>query len=192
MDNAEATDPPRPKRRARRAALPFAVPAYPQPATRMVEQMSAEIFKGHFFDEYLAALLARASAAVSAEFNEDVTRTGLPVLHWRVLATLHDSDGMTMSHIAELTLIPPSTLTRLVQRLERAGLLRSERDPRDRRNTRVYIEQAGRERVVGLIRMAKERQRVLLDGIDSQALQASLRHLIAFCAARRRKRTLMT
>lgn len=188
----DSSDPPRPKRRTRRAALPFSVPAYPAPADKLVEQMSAEIFKGHFFDEYLAALLARASAAVSAEFNEDVTRTGLPVLHWRVLATLHDSDGMAMSGIAELTLIPPPTLTRLVQRLEQSGLVRTERDAHDRRTTRVYIESAGRERVAGLVAMAKERQRVLLDGIDAQALQASLRHLIAFCAARRRKRTVMT
>lgn len=154
--------------------------------------MSAEIFKGHFFDDYLAALLARASAAVSAEFNEDVTRAGLPVLHWRVLATLHDSDGMAMSGIAELTLIPPPTLTRLMKRLEQADYVRTERDPHDRRTTRVYIQPPGRDRVAGLVAMAKERQRVLLDGIDAQALQASLRHLIAFCAARRRKRTVMT
>jgi DNA-binding MarR family transcriptional regulator len=176
----------------RRAALPFSVPAYPQPATDLVKKMSAEIFKGHFFDEYLAALLARASAAVSAEFNEDVTRIGLPVLHWRVLATLHDSDGMAMSDIAELTLIPSPSLTRLVGRLEQAGCVRTAKDAQDRRTTRVYIEILGREKVGGLMAMAKERQRVLLDGIDAQALQTSLRHLIAFCAARRRTRKVVT
>ncbi len=191
-NGADSTDPPGPRRRTRRKALPFAVRSYPHPATRLVEKMSAEIFKGHFFDEYLAALLARASAAVSAEFNEDVTRAGLPVLHWRVLATLHDSDGMAMSSIAELTLIPPPTLTRLIKRLEQADCVRTERDRQDRRTTRVYIQPPGRDRVAGLVAMAKERQRVLLDGIDAQALQASLRHLIAFCAARRRKRTVMT
>ncbi|MGE0799458.1 MAG: MarR family winged helix-turn-helix transcriptional regulator [Lautropia sp.] len=190
MDHGEPADPPR--RRRRRSGLPYAVPAYPQPAVRLVEQMSAEIFKGHFFDEYLASLLARASAAVSAEFNADVTRAGLPRLHWRVLATLHDSNGMAMSDIAELTLISPPTLTRLVQRLEQAGLVRTERDPRDRRTSRVYIEPAGSERVAGLVAMALERQRTLLDGMDAEALKASLRHLIAFCAARRRKRTVMS
>lgn len=189
MQAADPADPPRRGRRNRRDALPFAVPSYPAPAARLVERTSAEIFKGHFFDEYLAALLARASAAVSAEFNADVARADLPVLHWRVLATLHDCDGMAMSRIAQLTLIAAPTLTRLVQRLERGGHVRTGRDPHDRRVTRVYIEPAGRERVAGLVAMAKERQRVLLDGIDAQALQASLRHLIAYCTARRRFRT---
>ncbi|TAL78971.1 MAG: MarR family transcriptional regulator [Burkholderiaceae bacterium] len=173
------------KRRTRRKALPFSVPAYPRPDEHLVETVSAEIFTGHFFDEYLAALLARASAAVSAEFNEDVIRTGLPILHWRVLATLYDTDNMPMTKIAELTLIPLPTLTRLIRRLALTGCVRTDKDPNDRRVTRVHIELAGREKVGGLVAMAKERQRVLLDGMtNAEALKASLRHLIAFCAAR--------
>ena len=108
------------------------------------------------------------------------------------MATLHDSDGMAMSDIAELTLIPSPSLTRLVGRLEQAGCVRTAKDAQDRRTTRVYIEILGREKVGGLMAMAKERQRVLLDGIDAQALQTSLRHLIAFCAARRRTRKVVT
>lgn len=155
--------------------------------------MSREMFTGHFFDEYLAALLARASAAVSAEFNGDIIRTGLPILHWRVLATLYDVDHMPMSQIAELTLIPLPSLSRLIKRLATAGYVRTEKDPSDRRTTLVFIEAAGRERVGGLVAMAKERQRTLLDGdSNADALKESLRHLIAFCAARRRRSNIIT
>ena len=195
MKKAEPTaEPVIKKRRTRQTtALPFSVPAYPRPNEQLVEQMSAAIFNGHFFDEYLAALLARASAAVSAEFNEDVTRTGLPVLHWRVLATLYDADEMPMSKIAELTLIPLPTLTRLIKRLSLSGCVRTDKDPQDRRTTRVYIEPLGREKVGGLVAMAKERQRVLLEGdANAEALKASLRHLIAFCAARRQRQKIIT
>src|SRR5690606_23263258 len=121
MKQAETPSSPPRKRRGRRPALPYSVPVYPSPDEKLVEQMTAALFTGHFFDDYLAALLARASAAVSAEFNEDITRSGLPVLHWRVLATLYDARGMPMSQIAELTLIPLPSLTRLVRRLELAG-----------------------------------------------------------------------
>ncbi len=193
MKTVEPTEPPVKKRRTRKKELPFSVPAYPRPDEQLVEKMSAQIFNGHFFDEYLAALLARASAAVSAEFNEDVTRTGLPILHWRVLATLYDANEMPMSKIAELTLIPLPTLTRLVRRLELAGSVRLDKDPQDRRTTRVHIEPAGREKVGGLVAMAKERQRVLLEGVENaEALKTSLRHLIAFCAARRRRHKVIT
>jgi len=191
----DTTDqPPNPPRKRRpRSKLPFSVPAYPRPSDEQVEKMYAEMFTGHFFDEYLAALLARASAAVSAEFNEDITRTGLPVLHWRVLATLHDVEDMAMSQIAELTLIPLPTLTRLVQRLAAAGQVHTRKDPDDRRTTRISITPEGREKVGGLVAMAKERQRTLLEGdVHAEALKKSLRHLIAFCAARRRRPTIIT
>lgn len=185
---------PKTRQRARRPSkLPFSVPAYPRPSDKEVEKMYAEMFTGHFFDEYLAALLARASAAVSAEFNEDITRAGLPVLHWRVLATLHDVDNMAMSHIAELTLIPLPSLTRLIQRLVTSGDVLTTKAPGDRRTTWVCITEEGRDKVSGLLAMAKERQRTFLEGdLHAEALKKSLQHLIAFCAARRRRPTIIT
>jgi len=193
MKKSPAPTPTPKKRRSRQTHLPFSVPTYPRPDEQLVQKMNTEMFTGHFFDEYLAALLARASAAVSAEFNEDIIRTGLPVLHWRVLATLYDVDGMPMSQIAELTLIPLPTLTRLIKRLALQGFVRTTKDPQDKRTTLVYIEPAGREKVGGLVAMAKERQRTLLDGdINADSLKESLRHLIAFCAARRRRANIIT
>lgn len=193
MKKSPASEPSPKKRRSRQAHLPFSVPTYPRPDEELVRKMNQEMFTGHFFDEYLAALLARASAAVSAEFNEDIIRTGLPVLHWRVLATLYDMDSMPMSQIAELTLIPLPTLTRLIKRLALSEYVRTEKDPQDKRTTLVSIEPSGREKVSGLVAMAKERQRTLLEGdINAEALKESLRHLIAFCAARRRRSNIIT
>lgn len=92
---------------------------YLLPAGKTIKKMEREVFTGHFFDDYLSALLGRASAAVAAEFNADIKRRGMPVLTWRVLATLSDSDGMTISDLAEITVTKQPTTTRLVQRLQK-------------------------------------------------------------------------
>lgn len=168
----------------RRARVPMA--SYPIPEGEAVRRMEERVFAGHFFDDYLSALLGRASAAVAAEFNADIQRRGMPVLDWRVLATLSDSDGMTVSDLAEITLTKQPTLTRLIQRLERKGFVRKAADASDGRLVRLSLTARGKGEVNDLVHLAKERQKRILAGIDAEPLKASLRYLIAFCAARRK------
>ena len=52
----------------------------------------------------------------------------MPIPQWRVMATLSDSSGMSLSELSELTLINQPTVTRLVQRLEAQGFLRKTPD----------------------------------------------------------------
>jgi DNA-binding MarR family transcriptional regulator len=144
------------------------------------------LFSGRFVDDHLSALLGRASAVISAEFHQDVRRHRMPIPHWRVMASLSDSGGMSLSELSELTLFNQPTVTRLVQRLEALGFLRKCPDESDRRIVRVSLTQRGQERVGELILLAKARQKRILQGLDADALKASLHYLIAFCAAKRR------
>jgi DNA-binding MarR family transcriptional regulator len=171
---------PAPRRRQR-----LSITSYPLPSPEAVQAMEKEMFSGRFVDEYLSALLARASIAVSTEFNADMGRRGMPIPHWRILGSLSDNPGLSLSDVAELTLIKQPTLTRLVQRLEKHGLVRKQIDPHDRRLVRLSLTTRGRNEVKDLIRIARERQKRVLHGLDAEGLMAALRHLIAFCAAKR-------
>jgi DNA-binding MarR family transcriptional regulator len=165
--------------------------SYPLPTDEAVRAMERDMFSGRFVDTYLSALLARASIAVSTEFNADMGRRRMPILQWRILASLSDSPGLSLSDVAELTLIKQPTLTRLVQRLEQRGLLRKVVDEKDRRLVRLSLTARGRDEVKDLVRIALERQKRILHGLDAEALVAALRHLIAFCAAKRRRKRLV-
>lgn len=109
----------------------------------------------------------------------------MPIPHWRVLASLSDNRGISLSELAELTLFNQPTVTRLVQRLERKGLLRKSKDLRDRRIMRVFLTARGHQKVDQLIALAQDRQGRILQGLDADALKESLQYLIAFCAAKR-------
>ena len=172
-------------KRSRRAP---AVSSYPLPSSDAVVEMQRKLFSHRFVDHHLSALLGRASNVVSAEFHEDVRRRQMPIPHWRILACLHDSAALSLAELTELTLISQPTVTRLVQRLEKKGLLRKSADGRDRRMARVALTPLGHKRVGELILLANERQKRLLQGLDADALKAALHHLIAFCAAKRRRK----
>ena len=63
----------------------------------------------------------------------------------RLLAELWERDGLSQSELIERLGVQPPTVTGIVQRLERAGIVRREPDPENRRISRVYLTEKGRE-----------------------------------------------
>ena len=71
-----------------------------------------------FVADYLAALLAQASHLISSEFHKVVRKNGLSISEWRVLASLADSEPVSIGRLAELALTKQPTVTRLLDRME--------------------------------------------------------------------------
>lgn len=137
---------------------------------------------GRFIDGYLSYLLARASHTVYREFHAQVQAAGLGSLEWRLLATLSDGDGLTIGELAREILAQQPTLTKLVQRMEKAGWVQRGADPADARRTLVFETKQGRATVAALLAQAKLHEDALLEGFserDVTALKKILRTLIS-------------
>jgi len=134
-----------------------------------------------FIDDYLAYLLARASHLISAEFHVVVRRTRLPVLQWRVLATLADAQVSSIGEVADIVLVPQSTLTRVAARMVLAGLLLRAEDAQDRRITRVRLSAKGLKLAARLVAQARAHEAAVVDALgeaDAATLKRILRRLI--------------
>jgi DNA-binding MarR family transcriptional regulator len=139
-----------------------------------------------FIDGYLAYLLARASHLISAEFHVVVRRSRLPVLQWRVLATLADGQVSSIGEVAAIILVPQSTLTRVAARMVDAGLLLRADDAQDRRITRIRLSAKGLKLAARLVAQARAHEAAVvaaLGGADAHTLKRILRTLIAQHAA---------
>jgi DNA-binding MarR family transcriptional regulator len=107
-------------------------------------------------EEELAAWrgMLRAHAELVRELDAELARDhDMPLSSYEVLLFLNDSeDGrMRMSELADSALLSRSGLTRLVDRLERQGLLKRERCESDARGWFAEITPEGR-RVFGAAR----------------------------------------
>ncbi len=143
-----------------------------------------------FVDGYLAALLARASHLISAEFHAVVKRQGLSVSEWRTLATLSDGNEVSIGELARITLNKQPTLTRLLDRMERRGELRRVPHRRDGRVTLIRITPQGRRTVAHLIGLAEEHEQRVLQPFGrarSNQLKSTLRGIIALHPGPRRR-----
>ena len=131
-------------------------------------------------DSYLPYLLNRAGARIAASFSAEVRPLGATLQMWRVLAALRERDGRRMGDLSETTSIEVSTLTRLVDAMEKKGLVARRRDAGDARAVALHVTPAGRRLTRRLLPIAERYERVALDGFsaaETRALKTALRRL---------------
>jgi DNA-binding MarR family transcriptional regulator len=124
--------------------------------------------------------LLRTHSALTKALDAELVRVhGLPLSSYEVLLFLADSpDGqMRMSELADGVLLSRSGLTRLVDRMQREGLLRRERCEDDARGWFAAITPKGRELFI-------RARKTHLDGVRERFLshftREELRSLAAF------------
>lgn len=142
-----------------------------------------------FVDDYLLSLLAHASHAVSAEFHARLRNRGVTVPVWRVLATLSGSPGETVTGLAAHCLLQQPTMTKVLDRMERDGLVRRRPDVQDRRIVRLTLTPRGETVVADLLAAARTHEAEVLarhPGAEAESIKALLRALIARHDHRRR------
>lgn len=141
-----------------------------------------------FVDDYLLSLLARASYVVSTEFHDRLRARGVTVPVWRVLATLSGGPE-TVTALAEACLLQQPTMTKVLDRMERDGLVRRQQDGRDRRLVRVHLAPRGEAMLGDLLAAARAHEaEVVARHPDAAAIKDLLRALIARQGQRKRGR----
>jgi DNA-binding MarR family transcriptional regulator len=137
-------------------------------------------------DSYLPYLLNRAGARIAAAFSEEVRPLGASLQMWRVLAALREGDGRRMGDLSETTSIEVSTLTRLVDNMEKKGLVARRRDAVDARVVALHVTPAGRRLTQRITPIAERYENVALAGFtaaEADSLKAALRRLYRNMAA---------
>ena len=74
-----------------------------------------------------------------------LNQVGLHVGQEMLLNQLWESGGVTQSQLAERMLLQPATVTNMLRRLERAGVVERREDANDQRISRVYMTAKGEE-----------------------------------------------
>lgn len=96
---------------------------------------------------------------------------------WAVLLFLWQEDNRTPGELARLSVRDPTTMTRLLDAMEKKRLVERRIDPEDRRRMRVRLSPRGAEIRPALIAKAQELITKSVANIDPDDLQATLKTL---------------
>jgi len=102
---------------------------------------------------------------------------GISRAQWAVLVRLDRSEGLKQSELAEILDLQPISLTRLLDRLAKNGLIERRADPNDRRANRLYLLPAARPLLEQLGRLGADMMETVLDGLDTKSNERLLHHL---------------
>lgn len=126
-------------------------------------------------------LLSSAARLAQRRLSARLVEHGITPPQWTVLAALWAEDGLTLSSIAQTTAFDGPTMTGIVDRLEKGGMVRRQRDSLDRRKVTVFLTDSGRDLQRSLRLLVDATERETLEGLTAvqiETLFVTLRAII--------------
>jgi DNA-binding MarR family transcriptional regulator len=119
-----------------------------------------------------SALLAlqRATHATLHLIAAELVDLDLTASEINALANLADGQGRTVSQLGAAVGSKPTTLTSVLDRLERRGHLTRTTRAGDRRSVLIELTESGRETAAHISRTLADLERRALDGLPSEAV----------------------
>jgi DNA-binding MarR family transcriptional regulator len=93
--------------------------------------------------ESIGFLLAQVCRLEHARAHELLEELGLYRGQHSMLRALWEQDGLTHTELARHSHVRPSTITKTIQRMVKAGLVERKHDAEDQRISRVYLTKVG-------------------------------------------------
>lgn len=119
-----------------------------------------------------ATMIKRVFFKILSENQLDITPE-----QWSVLYYLSESDSYTAKELSELTFKDFANVSRMIQKLEAAGLIDKRKDAIDKRVSKLFITDAGRELIKQIHQCAFESTNIAMEGIEEETKDVILKGL---------------
>ena len=130
-------------------------------------------------------LISRASLAITSLLKRELAGAGLGRVrpaYLGVLMSLWHEDGLRLAELGRRVALEPSTMTGLVDRMERDGLLVREADLHDRRAQCIRLTREAREMEIRILELVDRALEQGMNGVsedDQRSMKDSLRTILA-------------
>jgi DNA-binding MarR family transcriptional regulator len=162
------------------------VPPAPDHVARLIEDWKQEAPDLPSGPVEVIARILRAARHLEHELARGLAVYGLSSREFDALSALRRSGppyALTASELSHAILFSSGGLTKLLERLERAGLVLREQDPDDRRVVRVALSAAGRELQEEAMAVDLEHEERMLASLDAEQRETLARLLQSLLAS---------
>jgi len=113
-------------------------------------------------------LLSEVAKLMKRRFEEEARVHGITLPQWRALAELSTNHGMSQVELAGCIDTDPMTLSGILDRLEKRGLIERSPDPHDSRAKRAVATRPGQELVLEVRRVGNALYEHALEGLSDK------------------------
>ena len=100
---------------------------------------SPKVLADFVLDDSVPYLMIRVSGLMNRQLELDLRPLKVSFQHWRVLAVLAQKNGSSITDLSEYAVVPHSSLSRLLSRMEADGYVRRQTDDQDARTVRGVV-----------------------------------------------------
>ena len=146
--------------------------------------MEQEENTGFVLEETLGFAVQRASIIMKKQLIELFQEQGYHITpeEFAILGRLWEEDGLLQSVINDKTLKDKTTVTRLLNRLIKKGLIKKKTDAADRRNYRIHLTKKGKTLKDQIIPIVEQLLAAASRNITAADLQTTIQTLKAIFA----------
>lgn len=123
---------------------------------------------GSFAESYLSYLLTRAGHIVASGFHKKLKTWKLTIPEYRVLACLTGAEGLGVGDLAAMAIMEQSRMTKILDRMQKQGLVERRSDARDKRRVLIHLTDQGRKRAEPVLRAAKQHEADMLAPLTAE------------------------
>lgn len=132
----------------------------------------------------LALLLRRAWYGLNQTFRRRIAGSGVTPDQFTILRWLGEHpEGLTQRALADLMASDPNTVTAILTRMQKSGLIERRTHADDARCNLIVLKDKGRALHARIQPLASDLQELLLDAVPSAKRAEFLKHLESVCAA---------
>ena len=123
-------------------------------------------------EEFYSFLTGKVSTAISRRLqrNLKVVKLNITSEQWTILYHLWHEEGLTQQELANLTFRDKPSITRLINNLEKMGLVIRVNDKQDRRSNLIYLTKEGRKLREEGMKQAAATLKQAMDGVEETDL----------------------
>jgi DNA-binding MarR family transcriptional regulator len=126
----------------------------------------------------LLFLLHDVARLLRVDADKRARAHGMTRAQWVILIWLRRRPGITQKELAELIEVEPITVARLIDRLEKSGMVERRPDPRDRRIWRLHLLAPAHPLLHEIDGQRAEMASILTCGLDETTLETLTEALI--------------
>lgn len=135
------------------------------------------------YEQTISAALISAKEAVLSPMRPRLRENFITEPQWRVMRVLNDRGSTDATGVAEVALLHPPSVTRVLKELEARGIVVREVDPDDKRRAMAILTPKGRELIREIARDVRRVMNEYADRFGTERLERLLTELRAMTAA---------
>jgi len=119
-------------------------------------------------DDYPFYLMTRTMGEYYGILEEVLKTAGVDQPRWRALMILGEQNPCRIGDIARGSVIKLSTMTRIIQRMQKEGLVTATPNPDDNRVSEVHLTDMGTEKLAKIKSVASKVFQKAIEGLDEE------------------------